>query len=831
MVNWIIKQTADLGNGINVKNEWEKGIMPLAYPGDDEGHVWQITVTQNGNPVDLTGHTVTAYFFREYDSESVPVTGEVVGAVASVTFAKKVYAYPCRVTGIMRLTSGGKTVTIGAISFHVGENLTDTIIDPGEVIPGIDDLLEQIETMEENNAEFEAIRDEITEPSRNLFWFTNTTDRTYRDAELVFIDSSTVKINRTATSSEVGVLYALGATTSSQYKLAAGTYICNVELVSGTASANPDIRYYDENHTTGSGSGITNDTETELENNACIIVRLPANATYTDAIYRFTLEAGDTLHPWISHNRVAIDSTARSDIDTINGIIAPMPDIQTGWNLFVPTDTSASARYNGVTVSVDQTDPSIITLDGTTNANMRVFLRGCTARNDHSIKAGTIIYTRELLSGTSGTLRLCYADDTHSDTRINIGEAVEIKSDYSLYLYAGNGVTFTQAKYKFLLEEGTVLHEVHISASKKTAFDGWSRDNINAILTKDDLPEYYTEEYLEERIAAIRSHIDGASVNLRGDMFAFITDPHFWNTGNDGTGHAVQNGFQSVKLIKLLMEKVNLPFVINGGDLHSGSSASADTARELLAEARAYYAPIWDHMYSILGNHDWNINADGRLSLAEIYSELVKDKEPRFGAISSRGDYWFDNAVQKIRYFCIGCNETSGMLDAQVTWFGDQLKETPSGYTVIVITHAACQGSGGLHLNTTFENYLKLMDAANAKQSITLSIRVAPFDYTSLNDVVVAAVLSGHAHTDGDLASEGGIPVIATTCDFCDGNTLNDQGQTIERSLGTKYEHAFDVVQIDLREEKIYTTRIGASMLSVKDREFDFPVYRYEHNS
>ena len=48
----------------------------------------------------------------------------------------------------MRLTLGGKTVTLSVLTLMVRKVLTDAIIDPGNVIPSLEDLLAQIEAME-----------------------------------------------------------------------------------------------------------------------------------------------------------------------------------------------------------------------------------------------------------------------------------------------------------------------------------------------------------------------------------------------------------------------------------------------------------------------------------------------------------------------------------------------------------------------------------------------------------------------------------------------------------------------------------------------------------
>ena len=827
MANWYIKQTVELNDGDHVLKQWKRDIMPLAYPGDKNAHVWQVTAMENGNLTSLGGHSVTGYFYREYDGETVSVTGEVVGAVASVAIPKEAYAYPGRVTGLMRVAYGGAIVTLGAISFLVGDNLTSQIIDPGQVIPvTVEELVSEIQALEAANTTFATIRDEISEDSRNLFYLTGGS-HTYGDLVVTVNDDESVKFDGSVGTS-TRLLPLMGCTSQTNYRVAAGTYIWDLEKVSGTASEHPTLRYYDSAHT--SGVAVARGQAFTLTENSALVLRLTGDssggAAYDDAVYYFTIESGGTLHSYVPHKRTATDHVARSSIDEINETLEVLPSLKTKWNLFYPTNTSASVRYSGVTVTVDPEDFGHITLNGTATATLRIPLMGCASNTDCALEPGTISFWREKVAGTgaSPSLRYRLEDGSVTTGLIRVGETVTLEQKYSLFLYATSGTTFTDDEFHIMIEEGATLHDEYIPAGTETAFDGWSRDAIQSILTADDLPEYYDKDELEERFAAIRSHISGDSVNNRGDMFAFITDPHFWNTGEDGTAHGVQSGFQSVKLLKLLMEKVNLPFIVNGGDMHSGSSATADTARRLLAEARAYYAPVWDHMYSILGNHEWNLNASGRLSIAEIYSAMLKDKEPYYGSISSRGDYWFDNAMQKIRYICIGCNETSGMLDAQVRWFGEEMLTVPAGYTVVVVTHAACQGSGGLHLNSTFEPFLSIIDAVNAKTSCTVSISGADrtFNYSGLDGVTVACVLSGHAHVDGDLASTGGVHIIATTCDACFGNTLDDGGSTIERAIGTKFEHAFDVVQIDTRNRMIYLTRFGASLLANKDRSFSY---------
>lgn len=127
--------------------------MPQIWPnalmltGDNLAHTWRVRVFDGGEAVALTGATVTGYFVRT-DGNTVAVQGSVEGSTAIVTLAQACYAFEGDLKGVMRLTLGGKTVTLSVLTLMVRKVLTDAIIDPGNVIPSLEDLLAQIEAME-----------------------------------------------------------------------------------------------------------------------------------------------------------------------------------------------------------------------------------------------------------------------------------------------------------------------------------------------------------------------------------------------------------------------------------------------------------------------------------------------------------------------------------------------------------------------------------------------------------------------------------------------------------------------------------------------------------
>lgn len=142
--NWMIEQDVDLRCGAQTPQIWPNALM---LTGDNLAHTWRVRVFDGGEAVALTGATVTGYFVRT-DGNTVAVQGSVEGSTAIVTLAQACYAFEGDLKGMMRLTLGGKTVTLSVLTLMVRKVLTDAIIDPGNVIPSLEDLLAQIEAME-----------------------------------------------------------------------------------------------------------------------------------------------------------------------------------------------------------------------------------------------------------------------------------------------------------------------------------------------------------------------------------------------------------------------------------------------------------------------------------------------------------------------------------------------------------------------------------------------------------------------------------------------------------------------------------------------------------
>lgn len=142
--NWLIEQIIDLQHGVQAPLVWPNALMLC---GDNNAHTWRVTIMDGGESAQITGN-ITGYFVRT-DGNTVTVTGGLTGNVATVTLPQACYATDGDLYAVMRLKSSSGTITLSALILPVRNVLTDSIIDPGEVIPSLDDLLAQIDACEE----------------------------------------------------------------------------------------------------------------------------------------------------------------------------------------------------------------------------------------------------------------------------------------------------------------------------------------------------------------------------------------------------------------------------------------------------------------------------------------------------------------------------------------------------------------------------------------------------------------------------------------------------------------------------------------------------------
>lgn len=135
-------QKTDLRRALSV--EALRGVM---FTADSGANRFTAEVTSGGETVDLSGATCTGYAIRD-DGSTVIVTGAVTGNRASVVLTQSAYVVPGPIDIVIKVAGGGATMAVGAWRAYVQRSTTDAIVDPGHVIPSIEELLEKISDCE-----------------------------------------------------------------------------------------------------------------------------------------------------------------------------------------------------------------------------------------------------------------------------------------------------------------------------------------------------------------------------------------------------------------------------------------------------------------------------------------------------------------------------------------------------------------------------------------------------------------------------------------------------------------------------------------------------------
>lgn len=301
-------------------------------------------------------------------------------------------------------------------------------------------------------------------------------------------------------------------------------------------------------------------------------------------------------------------------------------------------------------------------------------------------------------------------------------------------------------------------------------------------ITTDALPDYWYG-HITDKVDTLRNRM--GTIGRNGETFVFITDIHWY-----------MNQQKSPKLIKYLLNNLNINMVFLGGDLIT-EGAKADEVVESMRCIKAFqYPDIFTPMD--FGNHENNSNqpdATQRFDANTVYSLFFKGFEDDVTWMTdTEFSFYFDKAVNKTRYIFLDMGD-DGVSKAFTAFapFRDALLSTPNGYKIVIVAHIIDYG--------TFTTSLtQMIDAYNARTTVTVNSVVC--DFTSASGSVVIC-LGGHRHYDDETATAGGVPITVTDCDAM--LSVSD----ITETAGTITEQAFDVVSLDYTNMIAYYERIG----------------------
>ena len=142
MTPWVIRRNVDLAQ----TQQRVEYLGALMYTGDACGHEICVEVTLAGEPVDFVGNAVRAYVIRP-DGRTVMINGTPSANVAKVVMSAECYACSGQINVVVRAEKVGSNVALYAASATVRMSTTDAIVDPGNTIPSLSDLLAQIDAM------------------------------------------------------------------------------------------------------------------------------------------------------------------------------------------------------------------------------------------------------------------------------------------------------------------------------------------------------------------------------------------------------------------------------------------------------------------------------------------------------------------------------------------------------------------------------------------------------------------------------------------------------------------------------------------------------------
>lgn len=326
---------------------------------------------------------------------------------------------------------------------------------------------------------------------------------------------------------------------------------------------------------------------------------------------------------------------------------------------------------------------------------------------------------------------------------------------------------------------------------------------------KDDVESYFLTE-LQDTVTKVKALQTEPCL-----VFCLCTDVHY-------ASHDTTLFPKTVKNMKAFAEQVRTDGIICLGDMQDGDSTQAVATQRLEA-----VMPLLKNsglpVYFAVGNHERNTHgsAANMFSISQIYQKTYAYCENEvFSDMTSNGvNFYKDFDEYKIRMISLDSVNTDSSSASQykypantTTWFASAISGTPSGYTVLLISH----------MSPTYTHDWKQTAPLNA--SDVLSAISTWLNASNSNKIIS---LCGHNHGDNSYTSP--YFEIMFNCNKFDSTITQDKtedgtgnipaGSKIwKRTWGTVTEDCWDVVVIRPISGKVNCVRFGAG----EDREFSY---------
>lgn len=258
MASIVLNKTVSLNAPITVES-----LHGVVFSNESNGHKFVISCMQDGELVNLTG-SVSARFMRSNGTTILLESGEygsIVDGKAVVTLHQDCYNVLGRFQMAVFLTEGNASTCIYACVGSVQRSEEGTLIDSGEAVPSLDELLAKIEACEQATADAKTAANAV----QDLIAETFATNKAYSAGSYVYYNGSLYRFTSD---------HAAGAWT--------GTDATEVKLADDTTdlkNAIADLGYFDgstvawKNGTIDSATGATASSTTRIISDGFIFAK------------------------------------------------------------------------------------------------------------------------------------------------------------------------------------------------------------------------------------------------------------------------------------------------------------------------------------------------------------------------------------------------------------------------------------------------------------------------------------------------------------------------------------------------------------------------------
>lgn len=327
----------------------------------------------------------------------------------------------------------------------------------------------------------------------------------------------------------------------------------------------------------------------------------------------------------------------------------------------------------------------------------------------------------------------------------------------------------------------------------------FARDTVQIVNEMmGDVPEYWHTAISN---AENQFLVNDAKISSHSFRFVFLTDVHW-----EG------NAKKSPVLINKICNDLDISLICFGGDVltrHKDKATCTEISRDFIKK-------FDKKLFVTAGNHDNNSdnnkNTSTILTSDEMYAALFRKNDYEINYEQSTNHGYFDFAAQKVRFIQIDTgtpfwydgDKTSideSRLNLEFDYLYQKISELDATWNVVIFTHEYFLG--------------KSVSSVNSYVTERLNSKVLSKKF----EATIAALFVGHTHYDMSTVHNyagKSVLVICTMQDAASSSQNTESG--IPMVIGTDTEQAFDLVQIDFTNRKIYCTRVGAG----ESREFSY---------